>query len=219
MPNIDQLLSRIDAAFSASADKIRDYQAREVKLHQERQQRLEKLDQLLEQLRDVWRPRLEAFARRFGEKVHVTPSVTPGRREATFRVDSELARIDLRFSVFTDTDVRNVICHYDLEILPILMKFDSHSEIEFPLDAVDVEALSRWIDDRIVSFVNTYLSLHENTFYLKGHLVEDPIAKVQFPKYAAGAVAEFDGKKYYFVSEETCREFTAKRGEPSSAHR
>ena len=42
-------------------------------------------------------------------------------------------------------------------------------------------------------------------------MVQDPIAKVQFPKFAAGAVAEFDGKKYYFISEEMCREFERQR--------
>src|SRR5436190_17585079 len=146
MPNIDELLSRIDAAFSESKEKVQAFQTRQVQQHQDRQQRLEQFDQLLEQLRDIWRSRLDALARRFGEKVQVTPSVAPGRRDATFRFNSELAHIDLRFSVFTDADVRNVIFHYDLQILPILMKFDSHAEIEFPLDSVDTEALAQWID-------------------------------------------------------------------------
>ncbi len=73
----------------------------------------------------------------------------------------------------------------------------------FPLDAVDKAALGKWFDDRIVSFVKTYLSLHENQYYLKGHMVEDPIAKVQFPKYAAGATLELDGKTLYFIDEST----------------
>lgn len=212
MPTVDQLISRIDAAVNASKEKIQAFQARQTQEHHDRQQRLERFDQIADQLKDVWRPRLEALAKRFGEKVQVTPEVSPGRRQATFRFNSELAHIDLRFSVFTDADVRNIICRYDLQILPILMKFDSHSEIEFPLEAVDAEKMAQWIDDRIVSFVNTYLSLHENSFYLKGHMVHDPIAKVQFPKFAAGAVAEFDGQKHYFVSEETCREYAKQRG-------
>lgn len=117
--------------------------------------------------------------------------------------------------MFTDADVRNVVFHYDLQILPILMKFDSHSEIELPLDSIDNDALAQWIDDRLVSFVGTYLSLHENSYYLKGHMVVDPVAKVQFPKFAAGAIAEFDGKTYHFVSEETCRAFAKQRVTPS----
>lgn len=207
MPELNQLLGRIDAAFKASEDKLQAFQARSVEQHHGRQERLEKFDQMLVQLQGVWKPRLEALAQRFGEKVKVHPTVKPDRRSALFEVQSELARIELRFSVFTDADVRNIVFDYDLDILPILMKFDSHSRIEFPLDAVDQTQLAQWIDDRIVSFVNTYLSLHENAYYLKGHLVEDPVAKVQFPKYAAAAKVERNGKTFYFISTETSQQF------------
>ena len=100
----------------------------------------------------------------------------------------------------------------DLDILPILMKFDSHAEIEFPIEAVDKEKLAAWMDDRIVSFVQTYLSLHENTYYLKGHLVDDPVARVRFPKYAAGTTLERSGKTLYFVSEATRDEYLKQQG-------
>jgi YHS domain-containing protein len=39
-------------------------------------------------------------------------------------------------------------------------------------------------------------------------MVEDPIAHVRFPKFAA-ATLEWQGKTYYFVGEETRREFAA----------
>jgi YHS domain-containing protein len=207
MPELNQLLSRIDAAFKASDDKVQAFQSRKVDEYHGREQRLEQFDKLLGDLQAIWQPRLEAFARRFGEKIKVHPLVSRDRRSALFEVQSELARIELRFSVFTDIEVRKVVFDYNLEILPILMKFDSHSQVEFPLEAVDKEKLAQWIDDRIVSFVNTYLSLHENSYYLKGHMVEDPVAKVQFPKYAAAATIERGGKTYYFISTETSQQF------------
>jgi YHS domain-containing protein len=92
------------------------------------------------------------------------------------------------------------------------MKFDSHDEVEFPLDAVDEAALGKWLDDRIISFVKTYLSLHENQYYLKDHMVQDPIAKVRFPKYAAGAKLDAGGKTHYFIDETTLREFQQQQG-------
>lgn len=211
MADINQLLNRIDAAISASEQKIHSFQNQQLEAHAGRQQRLEQFAALQNRLGPIWRPRLELLAKRFGEKVKVTPTVLPSRRSATFSFSSELARIELRFSVFTDADVRKAIFCYDLEILPILMRFDSHSQLEFPLDAVDEEALGNWMDDRIVSFVNTYLSLHENAYYLKGHMVEDPVAHVQFPKYAAAATVEAGGQTYYFVSEATRSEFVAKQ--------
>jgi YHS domain-containing protein len=144
--------------------------------------------------------------------VDVQPQIAPANRSAKFEFQSELARIDLRFSAVPDSEVRNIVFKYDLSIIPILMKFDSHDEIEFPLDAVDEAALGNWLDDRIVSFVKTYLSLHENQYYLKDHMVQDPIAKVKFPKYAAGAKLDVGGKTYYFVDETTLREFQQQQG-------
>jgi YHS domain-containing protein len=205
------LAERIDAEIAAAFERVEQLKSQKVEDYQGHQQRLEKFDQLLEELREVWRPRLDALAKKFGERVNVQPQVDPGRRSARFKFKSELANIDLRFAVAPDPDVRNVIFTYDLQIVPILMKFDSHDEILFPLDAVDKEALGQWLDDRIVSFVKTYLSLHENQYYLKGHMVEDPVAKVKFPKYAAGATLEQGGKTVYFIDESTLREYQQKQ--------
>jgi YHS domain-containing protein len=133
-------------------------------------------------------------------------------REATFEFDSSLAQILLRFTASTDEEVRKLVLDYRLEILPILMKFEPHQQFEQPLEAVDVEAVGRWIDDRIVDFVRTYLSLHQNEYYLKDHMVADPIANVQFPKFAAAAKLEWQGKTYYFIAEKTRAEFAKKNG-------
>ena len=42
---------------------------------------------------------------------------------------------------------------------------------------------------------------------LKDVFVEDPVARIRFPKYLASSTLERDGKTYYFVDEETRREF------------
>ena len=201
------LVNRIDEAFAAAEKRLKDLQSQHVEEFQARQQRLESLTQVLENLREIWRSRLETLAAKFGERVGVNPSVEPGRRSALFEFTSELARIELRFTVSPDHDVQNLVFSSDLKIIPILMKFDSHDEIQFPLNSIDKAALGQWLDDRIVSFIQTYLALNANQHYLKGHLVEDPVAKIQFPKYAAGATLDWDGKKVYFIDECTRREF------------
>src|SRR5262249_28318196 len=149
---------------------------------------------------------------KFSDRVKVTPKVAPSTREATFEFQSNLARVSLRFSATADRDVTRIILKYDLTILPVLMHYDSHAELAFPIDAIDPAAVGRWIDDRIVSFVQTYLALHENEYYLRDHVVTDPVAGVRFPKFAAGATLEHGGKTYYFVSAETRREFEKQHG-------
>jgi YHS domain-containing protein len=212
MADINSLIGRIDAEFAAMENKIKQFQSQQAQAFEDRAKRQEQFVKLLDSLRDVWRPRLEALAQKFDKRANVTPQLEPGRRTATFQFQSPLARIDLRFSVFTDPDVRNVIFNYNLDILPIYMKYESNTTLSFPLDSVDREALAKWIDDRIVDFVKTYMALHENSYYLKGHLVEDPVAKVQLPKYAAATSIDWQGKTYFFVSEETRREFEKQQG-------
>jgi YHS domain-containing protein len=50
----------------------------------------------------------------------------------------------------------------------------------------------------------------ENEIYLKDEMVEDPIAHVTFPRLAAAMTLDWQGKKYYFIGEETRREFAEK---------
>jgi YHS domain-containing protein len=212
MPDTSSLASRIDAEFSAVEQKVKKFQAEQMEEHTARQQRLQQLGKVFEDLSKLWRPRLQFLVTKFGDRVQVKPRLTPSTREATFDFQSSLGRVRLKFSASTDRDVRNVILAYDLEIIPVLMRYEPHAEVEFPLGAVDQAAAVQWIDDRIVDFVRTYLAMGENAEYLKDHMVEDPIAHVQFPGVAAGATLEWQGKKFYFIGEETRREFEKQHG-------
>jgi YHS domain-containing protein len=212
MATVDTLLRRIDAEFSALDGKIKQAQAEKLQEHQERQKRLVIFEKKLAEMSAVWKPRLETLIQRFGDKVKVTPRLTSSSRDVSLEFQSNLARIRLTLSAATDRDVRKLILNYNLEIIPVLMQFDSHQQAEWPIETVDQDAITAWVDDRIVDFVRTYLSLHENEYYLKEHMVDDPVAGVRFPKFAAATTAEVGGKTYYFISEETRREFEAKRG-------
>ena len=211
MATVDTLLHRIDAELSTLDTKIKQAQAEKVQEHQGRQDRLAAFEKQLEALRAVWTPRLETLIQRFGDKVKATPKLSTSSRDVKLEFQSDLAKIRLRFAASIDRDVRKLLLDYDLEIIPVLMEFDSHQQAEWPIEAIDREAIGTWIDDRIVDFVRTYLSLHENQYYLKEHMVEDPVAGVRFPRFAAAASVEANGKTYYFIGEETRREFEARQ--------
>jgi len=212
MPDINSLASRIDAEFSAVEEKIKKFQIEGVEAHKQRQQRLEQLGKVFDQLRDIWKPRLELLVKKFEGRIQVAPRIVPSTREVTFDFQSRLAHVRLKFSAFTDRDIQKLILNYDLEIIPILMRFQHHDELEFPLDKVDKEAVAKWFDDRIVDFVQTYFSMGENEIYLKDYMVEDPIAHIRFPKQAAATTLEWQGQKIYFIGEETRREFEKQHG-------
>lgn len=210
MATTQALGERIDAAFNEMEAKRKSFQKQETQKHEDWKQRLEQLGRTFESLAEIWKPRLETLLKKFGEKASVKPTLTPSTRDAAFEFESSVARIRLRFRATTDTEIRKVILNYDLDIIPVLMQFDSHSELEMPLDAVDREAVARWIEERIMAFVSTYVTLHENRYYLRDEMVQDPVSGTEFPKLAAGATLERGGRTFYFVSESTKREFEQK---------
>jgi YHS domain-containing protein len=212
MPDDNSLASRIDAEFSVVEEKIKKSQTQYLEEYKDREKRLGQLNNVFDQLRAVWKPPLELLVKKFGDRVQVTPKVTPSTREAAFEFQSKRGRVRLKFSASTDRDVRKAILGYDLEIIPVFMQYDRHAELEFPLEAVDQAAAAQWIDDRIVDFVRTYLSMGENEIYMRDRMVEDPIVHARFPDFAAGATLEWQGQKFYFISEETRREFEKQQG-------
>ena len=217
--DVQALLGRIDAEFTrqkARMEKARDQKLEE---YQGRQDRLARFEQACEMLKGVWGPRLEALKKAFGEKVQVSPHTDAGRRQATFMFTSNLARITLTFTATTDLDVRKLVLEYSLEILPVLMTYPDKARVEQPFDRIDGNAIGTWIDDRIVDFVGTYLSIHENEFYLKAHMVEDPVAHVRFPDFAAATTLERGGKTLYFIANQTREEFEAAEGKESQPRR
>jgi hypothetical protein len=206
------LSSRIDDEFAAVEKKVKDLQIERLQEYRERRKRLQHLDQVFQKLAEAWKPRLDTLLQKFGDRVQVTPQLAPSSREAAFEFQSKLGRVRLRFSASTDRDVTKVILGYDLEIIPVFFRYQPHAELEFPLDAVDEAAAARWVDDRIVEFVRAYLSMREHDLYTQENMVEDPVAHVRFPDFAAGATLEWQGKKYYFIGDETRQEFLRQSG-------
>jgi YHS domain-containing protein len=207
MSDIKSLSTRIDDEFAVAEKKVKAMQADLVREYQERRERLGQLEQVFQKLAEAWKPRMETLLHKFDGRIEVAPKLTPSTREATFTFAAALGRVHLRFSASTDPEVRRVILGYDLEITPVFFRYEPHAELVFPLDAVDVAAAAQWLDDRIVDFVRAYLSMRENNSYTEKHMVEDPVAHVRFPNFAAGATLDWKGKKYYFIGEETRQEF------------
>ena len=99
-----------------------------------------------------------------------------------------------------------------LEIIPVFFRFNPHARMEMPLESYDEAAVGKWLDDRIVEFANAYLELHSTKQYQERVMVSDTVAGISFPKYFAAATLDHDGQTYYFISEETRREFAKRHG-------
>jgi YHS domain-containing protein len=211
MTDLDTFIRRIDQELGAEVQRQKADWAATVRGARERGPRLQRYEAVAQHVIDLLKPRLAAFLERFQDVVKAEPSVREHTRAVTLTFAATVAKVTLRFEVFPDRDVNHARLECTQEIVPVLVRYDKQSALELPLDAVQDDAVVQWFDERIVAFVKAYLALVRQDADLREHLkdqmVEDPVAKIRFPKYLASSALERDGRTYYFVDEDTRREF------------
>jgi YHS domain-containing protein len=211
MTDVGTLISRIDQELAAEVEHQKAVWAEVARETRERGPRLQRYEDIAKHLIELLKPRLAAFTERFAAVVKTETSVREYTRAMTLKFASTLAKVTLTFEVFPDRDVTHARLECTQEILPVWVRYDRQSVLDVPLDAVQDDAVVQWFDERIVAFVRAYLALVRQDAalreQLKEQLVEDPVAKIRFPKYLASSTLERDGRTYYFVDEDTRREF------------
>ena len=212
MSDTKDLEARMNAVVDAVKEKTKANQQAMLQAHLERQKALKSYESVQDGIVELVKPKLEALAKRSGERVHVTPSVSQYRRSATFEFRSPKAYITLTFSVGPDRDVKNAVVSCDLRVVPVLWTFEPHAETSTPVASPDHAAVGKWLDDRIVSFVELFVQINESEVVEKAEMVEDPVAKVKFPKFAAGASLDHGGKTVYFIDATTKAEYAKQNG-------
>jgi YHS domain-containing protein len=207
LPRSDQrvikVASEVERQKVAWAQLSRDIQGRG--------ERLKRYEAVAAHLIEVLKPRLNGFIERFKAVAKAEPNVREHTRALNVEFASTLAKMTIRFEVFLDRDAQHVRLECTQEIIPVLVRYDKQSVLELPLDEVQDELVADWLDERIVTFVKLYLTVEREDDALKerlkDQLVEDPVAKVRFPKYLASSTLERAGRTYYFLDENTRREF------------
>jgi YHS domain-containing protein len=211
MTDVDTLIRRIDQELAVDVNRQKEAWAEMMRENRERGPRLERYEAVAKHLIELLKPRFGAFIERFKPVVKAEPRVREHTRAMNLEFAATVAKVTLLFEVFPDVDVSHIRLECTLEIIPVLMPYDKQSVLEFPLDAVQDEAVVGWFDERIVAFVKAYVALVRQDAELQEHLkdllVEDPVAKIRFPRYLAASTLERDGRTYYFVDEDTRREF------------
>jgi YHS domain-containing protein len=223
MTDVDTLVRRIDQELAAEVGRKEAAWAEVMWASRERAPRLERYEPVAKHLIGLLKPRLAAFIERFKPVVKAQPSVREHTRSVNLEFAATVAKVTLRFEVFPDRDVSHVRLECTQEFTPAWVPYDKQSVLEFPLDAVKDDEAVQWFDERIVAFVKAYVALVSQDADLQDHLkdwlVEDPVSRVRFPKYLASSTLERNGRTYYFVDEETRREFEREDGSGQPAGR
>jgi YHS domain-containing protein len=211
MTDVDALVRQIDQELAAEVSREKAAWAETMRVARERGQRLRRFDAVAQHLIDLLRPRLDALAERFQPVVKVEPVVREHSRAVVLSFAATVANVTLTFEASPDQDVSHVRLDCTQEVVPVVVRHDKQSVLVLPLDGVQDGAVVQWFTERIVAFVKVYVAVVRQDAalrdQLKEYLVEDPVAKIRFPKYLASSTLERDGRTYYFVDEDTRREF------------
>src|SRR5262249_9572068 len=150
--------------------------------NRERGLRLQRYETEAKHIIELVKPRLDAFIERFKAVVKAEPVVREHTRAVNLSFAATVAKVTLRFEGFPDQDVNHVRLECTQEIIPVVVRYDKHSVLEFPLGGVQDDAVVQWFDDRIVAFVKAYVALVRQDAVLqeqlKDQFVEDPVAGI-----------------------------------------
>ena len=85
------------------------------------------------------------------------------------------ASTKLEIGMLPDLPNNAAIVNYSLEILPIFFEFDRGDRIVVPLGEVDEQAVSSWLDSKLLQFTDTYLRVRSIKQYQQENMVIDPV--------------------------------------------
>jgi YHS domain-containing protein len=201
----------------AARARVQTMQAQAAEQYRQMQANYVKFIDLSQRIREALRPWVEAFAEALPD---VKPVVTgrdfgPAGRVfhrvfVTFslpRNERCPANIKIRFGLEAGVAVDNMILFYDVEIVPVFMEFERHDQIALPLDPSSVDTAVEWFKRKACAFTKTYVSMFFNPYYQKGSEVPDLVLGRTFPRVFAKGQTEHGGVTYYFLTEESKREF------------
>lgn len=203
----NSLSQRIQAEFDARTNRLKAEERTREEESKRREERLVQFTKVCDGMKSVWGPRLEEFAKQFGNEIKVTPTITPTLREAKAVFLTDMATMTLTFSVAPNLDVTKLVLNSELLIIPMYFEYERYDRLEVPLENVDKDAVARWIEDRLVACVKAYLSVKDNNLYIQRAMVQDPISKAKFLPAEAAAKLEHEGQTHYFASQETLQQY------------
>jgi YHS domain-containing protein len=203
--NVDDLTKQIDEKLAAADDRLQQqWNPEEEEARPQRDRLVAFLKQAADLLRDEIAPRMRNLTGDF-PNAGVSAIDSQGTCEAkcAFRHSPRFpAMAPLTVGCAHDDQIEQFLCYYDLEILPVYSEFQKHEQTVSPLESQDGAALLKWIDDKIVPFLETDLRLEFVDHHQRENRVIDPVGQRRWNLSTAAAKSPHNGKSYFFRTDE-----------------
>lgn len=208
MSELDDLDRQVSERVAAAEAKQHEHQNHIRQRMEEIEQRQSRLGIVaLHLCSSVIRPRVERLAQHF-ENAAVLDAAQAGVGRCVCRLEHTErfpATVTLELFVCSDDQMSNALVCYKLDIRPVFIQFEGRDQLAVSLDAVDDARIALWIDQKLITFVDTYLRLLEVEQYQGENVVVDPVCGMRINKNTAAGAVEHRGHKFYFCINE-CRE-------------
>ena len=204
LSDLDKRIAQKLAAQREQAYQHFNHQAERWHAWQERHQRYTALADHLVQ--DIIRPRLLTLVSHFGN-AELLGGDQAGRHQCICvfqHTDRYPAAARLELAVSRDGSAENVTLLYDLRIVPVYFRFPGHDQMMIPVDGLEEAKVADWFDEKIIRFLDAYLSLETLDQYQKDNVAIDPVCGMQINKLYAAEHTQHCGQTYYFCVPE-CR--------------
>jgi YHS domain-containing protein len=122
------------------------------------------------------------------------------------------ATATIELGVTRDGHAKTVLIQYDASILPRFVPLDAKDELGIPLECLDEAKVAAWVDDKLLQFVDAYLSLETTRQYQAESLATDPVCGMSVNRVDAPARMDHRGKTYFFCVEECRKKFAENPG-------
>lgn len=108
--------------------------------------------------------------------------------------------VKLVFALAPDERLGEIKISYELSIIPTFMKYDRHNCLTSPLATFDRALVDTWVEERLVAFLRTYMSLEQVQPDRGELLVTDPVCGMRIAASTAAAHRDYKGHPYHFCS-------------------
>ncbi len=200
-------LEAVKAEFAKSVDKLKTSAAADAKDLDKRYQQYEKVR--IELAEKVIKPRLDELVAQIpGVKHDLKKDIDGANLILSFpRTQERSALVEIILSISHDDAFKQVLFGYELRIIPVFMEFEKFSKLTLPLDGLKSDLVAAWLDERLLSFMKTYLNMQFVEQYQRDNMATDPVLNRRFPSNLAAGTIEHKGTTFRFASPDSMKMF------------
>lgn len=171
--------------------------------------RRERLEHVAARLNEtVVQPRLETLASYFAN-ASMTQDEPAGHCSCWFGYCERFpASTKVAFAVEHDVRYENAVVAYEATMVPVFIKFNEQDKLTTPLDELTDEAVSEWVEERLLEFLDAYLRIDRGGDDFKEEPATDPVCGMRISRSNAAACDSYRGHPYYFCSTDCQRKFS-----------